>query len=100
MIWSIHLFTLLLKSPVYPFILPQKRPLPQGRPLFWGRIEKNVQTLQRVDGEDKCSLTELVRRKGMPPRVGMLNIPTLNGELRRATASYVDSVDGSQPKMN
>ena len=36
-----------------------------------------VQTLQRVDGEDKCSLTELVRRKGMPPRVGMLNIPTL-----------------------
>ena len=36
-----------------------------------------VQTLQRVDGEDQCSLTELVRRKGMPPRVGMLNIPTL-----------------------
>jgi hypothetical protein len=39
-----------------------------------------AQTLQRVDGEDKCCLTELVRRKGLPPRGGMLNIPPADPE--------------------
>ena len=34
------------------------------------------QTLDRVDEGDKYSLKELIRRKGMPPRVGSLNDPT------------------------
>ena len=33
-------------------------------------------TLERVDEEDKCSLKELIRRKGVPPKVGSLNDPT------------------------
>ena len=52
---------------------------PVSCPSIWAM--NMVQTLQRVDEEDKCSLTELIRRKGMPPRGGMLNIPPPSPEV-------------------
>ena len=38
------------------------------------------QTLDRVDEGDKYSLNELIRRKGTPPRGGLLNNPPPNPE--------------------
>ncbi len=50
-----------------------------------------AQTLQRVDSEDKSSLKELIRRKGMPPMVGVLNTPTPNPEeYHEGKAIYVN----------
>ena len=37
-------------------------------------------TLERVDEEDKCSLKEIIRCKGVLPKVGSLNDPTPNQE--------------------
>ncbi len=34
---------------------------------------------QRVDSEDECSLKKLIRRKGVSPKVGVLNNPTPKG---------------------
>ena len=48
-------------------------------------------TLERVDEEDKCSLKELIRRKGAPLRVGSLNDPTSNPEeYHEGKAIYVN----------
>ncbi len=50
-----------------------------------------AQTLQRVDTEDKCSLKELVRRKGLPPGGGVLNTPPPNPEgYNEGKAIYVN----------
>jgi len=50
-----------------------------------------AQTLQRVDSEGKRSLKELIRRKGMPPRVGVLNTPPPNpDDYHEGKALYVN----------
>ncbi len=46
-------------------------------------------TLERVDEEGKCSLKELVRRKGVPLRGGSLNDPPPNpGDYNEGKAIY------------
>ncbi len=47
----------------------------------------------RVDTEDKCSLKELVRRKGLPPGGGVLNTPPPNLEgYNEGKAIYVNDM--------